>query len=97
MFSVSLSQSPLALKLTHRLFRLTRRLNLYDSLSLELTVGGNMLALPTTDFCKGVRALFVEKTGKPQWSPSNIKDVTEEEVSRYFTQSNHLNYEFLNQ
>ncbi|KAF6037230.1 hypothetical protein EB796_004467 [Bugula neritina] len=92
-----LSNSPLALKLTHRLFRLTRRLNLYDSLSLELTVGGNMLALPTTDFCKGVRALFVEKTGKPQWSPSNIKDVTEEEVSRYFTQSNHLNYEFLNQ
>lgn len=37
------------------------------------------------DFITGVRAVLLEKIeGRPQWSPSNVEEVTDEIVSRFF-------------
>lgn len=33
------------------------------------------------DFCEGVRAAVVDKDKRPQWIPSHIQDVTDEDVS----------------
>ncbi|EIE21929.1 ClpP/crotonase [Coccomyxa subellipsoidea C-169] len=37
-----------------------------------------------SDFIEGVRALLIDKTGKPQWDPSSIEQVTKEMVDRFF-------------
>ena len=36
------------------------------------------------DFAEGVRALLIEKTGDPQWQPSEPTDISDEEVDAFF-------------
>ena len=39
------------------------------------------------DFAEGVRALLVEKTGAPTWSPSSIEDIEDSQIQKYFNLS----------
>jgi len=36
------------------------------------------------DFYEGVRAALIDKDQKPRWRPSNLQDVSEQEIARYF-------------
>ena len=36
------------------------------------------------DFFEGVRAMLVDEDRKPNWKPSNIKDVDEGTVNKFF-------------
>jgi hypothetical protein len=36
------------------------------------------------DFFEGVRAMLVEKDRKPSWNPSNIKDIDDDKVNKFF-------------
>jgi enoyl-CoA hydratase len=36
------------------------------------------------DFPEGVRALLIDKDNKPQWRPSRIEDINEQEIAAYF-------------
>lgn len=36
------------------------------------------------EFSEGVRALLVDKDNNPQWNPSNLVDVSNEEIESYF-------------
>lgn len=38
------------------------------------------------DYAEGVRALLIDKDGKPNWSPAKFEDVTKEWVDSYFVQ-----------
>jgi enoyl-CoA hydratase len=37
-----------------------------------------------SDFVEGVRALLVDKDGKPRWKRRRVEEVGEEEVAAYF-------------
>jgi len=41
-------------------------------------------ALEGHDFYEGVRAALIDKDQKPRWRPSNLQDVSEQEIARYF-------------
>ena len=36
------------------------------------------------DFYEGIRAVIVDKDGKPQWRPGSLSEVRDEDVSAYF-------------
>ena len=37
-----------------------------------------------SDFYEGIRAALVDKDGKPKWSPSSLKEVTDDMVQSHF-------------
>ncbi len=38
------------------------------------------------NLAEGIRALLIDKDGKPQWSASSVDDITAEMVEVFFTQ-----------
>ncbi|MGI9163946.1 MAG: enoyl-CoA hydratase/isomerase family protein, partial [Mycobacterium sp.] len=42
-------------------------------------------SLRSHDFVEGIRAQLVDKDRNPQWSPSSIAEVTDDDVAQYFT------------
>ena len=81
--SATLAQkSPKALKLTFAAVRNARRLT---SLEAALTIEYRLTVRLFEDgeFPEGVRALIVDKDRKPQWSPPQLGDVTDDLIARY--------------
>lgn len=77
--------SPTSLKVTHKNLLLGRISSLRDCLKREwLLVIHHSL---DSDLKEGCRALLVDKDFKPQWNPKTIKEVTEEQVERFFQPS----------
>ena len=57
--------------------------NLETLLKMELGIALHMAE--SHDFPEGVRALLIEKTGKPKWKPARIEDVNPPDIQKYFT------------
>lgn len=59
-----------------------RHLHFVDEMRMEFDIMIRMYQAP--DFAEGVRALLIEKTGDPRWTPATPSDVTDAMVDAYF-------------
>lgn len=77
------TRSPVALAVTLAALRRAAELSsLEDVLVQEYRV--SCASLRSHDFVEGIRAQLVDKDRNPQWSPSSLADVTDEDVAAYF-------------
>jgi enoyl-CoA hydratase len=77
------TRSPVALAVTLAAVRRATELgNLEDVLVQEYRV--SCASLRSHDFVEGIRAQLVDKDRNPQWSPSSIAAVTDDDVAAYF-------------
>jgi enoyl-CoA hydratase len=78
-----LTKSPIALSVALRALREARECaSLEKCLEMEYRISTTFLETP--DFAEGVRAAVVDKDRSPRWSPSDIRDVSDEMVNRFF-------------
>jgi len=75
-------KSPTSLKISLKQIRDASTMTLKDELIMEYRMVQRCLAIG--DFFEGVRAMLVDKDRKPNWKPSNIKDVDESRVNKFF-------------
>jgi enoyl-CoA hydratase len=59
-----------------------RHMHFVDEMRMEFAIMSRMYRAP--DFAEGVRALLIDKTGDPRWSPATPADVTDAIVDSYF-------------
>lgn len=74
--------SPTSLKLTFEQLKRGKTMTLPECLKMEFRMACRVLE--SKDFYEGVRAVLIEKTGKPQWNPAKLEDVTEQMIGSYF-------------
>ncbi|KAI9473579.1 MAG: ClpP/crotonase-like domain-containing protein [Benjaminiella poitrasii] len=81
-----LSMSPTSLKVTLKALRKARKLSFIECLRMEFDLIQKFLV--TKDFHEGVESTFMSKPRrKPQWQPSRLTDISEEEIDQlYFTE-----------
>ena len=75
-------KSPTSLKISLKQIRDASKMTLKDELIMEYRRVQRCLEIG--DFFEGVRAMLVDKDRKPNWQPSNIKDVDEGRVNKFF-------------
>jgi len=76
------ARSPLSLKVTHRHIRDARALDLRQTLSIDYRLACRFI--DGSDFHEGVRAVLIDKDGKPRWNPRSLEDVSRDMVDDYF-------------
>lgn len=77
------TRSPVALAVTLAALRRAAAMSsLEDVLVQEYRV--SCASLRSHDFVEGIRAQLVDKDRNPQWSPSSLAEVTDEDVAAYF-------------
>lgn len=80
-----LAKSPVSLKVTLRSLRSARRAQSLETvLNEEYRV--SIATLGSHDLVEGIRAQVIDKDRNPQWSPSTLEAVTDEQVAAYFTE-----------
>jgi len=77
------TKSPTSLKVVFKELKYGETTNLYECLITELRVALHFML--SHDFCEGVRAVIVEKDYKPNWTPSQINEVTNNIVDEFFS------------
>ena len=75
-------KSPTSLKISLRQIRSASKMNLKDELIMEYRMVQKCVEIG--DFFEGVRAMLVEKDRKPAWNPSNIKEIDDDKVNKFF-------------
>jgi enoyl-CoA hydratase len=76
-------KSPLALAVTLEALRRARgATSLEEVLDQDYRVSRH--ASMTKDFAEGIRAQLIDKDRNPRWSPSELADVTDAEVAKFF-------------
>ncbi|RZM09286.1 MAG: enoyl-CoA hydratase/isomerase family protein, partial [Sphingomonas sp.] len=76
-------RSPTACKVSLRmLVESPQQLHFVDEMRMEYAIMARMHRAP--DFAEGVRALLIDKTGDPAWSPPTAAEVTPAMVDAYF-------------
>lgn len=77
------AKSPQTCKVALRQLAESQRLaDFADNMRMEYRIASRMLVRP--DFAEGVRAVIVDKTGDPQWDPSNPEGVSEDLLDSIF-------------
>lgn len=76
------SKSPTSLKVTLEQMKRGSGKPLVECFEMELALSMNLVK--SHDFAEGVRAVLVDKDRNPQWSPSALEQVREEDVSACF-------------
>lgn len=74
--------SPTGARVTFEYLQRTRRMSLEEVLKLDLVVARQCQR--HADFPEGVRALLIDKTRDPAWSPSSLEAVSDASVQRFF-------------
>ncbi len=74
--------SPLSMKVAFRQVRNSGQLSLEEALELEARIA--RVFLTGDELYEGVRALLVDKDGKPDWAPASLEDVSNEMVEACF-------------
>lgn len=77
-----LARPPLALAVTLRHIREAADLDIRLTLMVDYRIASRLAV--RDDFAEGVRALLIDKTRDPKWSPAQIEDVLEAQVDRCF-------------
>ncbi|XP_015115719.1 3-hydroxyisobutyryl-CoA hydrolase, mitochondrial [Diachasma alloeum] len=75
--------SPTSLKLTLKALQRGRGMNLLECLRVENRLS-NAASRRDGDFYEGVRALLIDKDGKPRWNPASLEQVTDDYVENMF-------------
>jgi enoyl-CoA hydratase len=75
-------RSPTSLKVTFEELRRARELDFDRALTMEYRLSQGCVA--GHDFFEGVRAVVIEKDGRPDWRPARLDEVTPELVARHF-------------
>ncbi len=81
-FETIRSRSPTSLAIALRLMQLGPALDLDAALRLEYRVATRVVR--GHDYYEGVRAVLVDKDGKPHWSPADIEKISAAEIDAYF-------------
>ena len=77
--------SPTSMKITlEGLARGSRLASIGEDLQMEYRMAKACMR-PGSDFFEGVRALIIDKDQTPQWNPSTIQDITNEQVDEFFS------------
>jgi len=74
--------SPTSAALIWEIWRRAKHLSLADAFRMELIVSLGCCEHP--DFAEGVRALLVDKDGKPRWTPATLAEVSADWVAAHF-------------
>ena len=78
------NSSPTSMKVSHKAITLGRTMSLEEVFQMEYRLSQKCM-LPDGDFSEGVRALLIDKDGKPQWKPKTIEEVTSSDVDFFFS------------
>lgn len=73
---------PAAIALAFQTLTRAKTMSLSQVFQMEYTVALNATA--RSDFREGIRALLIDKTGNPHWSPSNIDQVDDDQIAALF-------------
>ena len=77
------AKSPMACKVSLRLLQESPyQLHFVDEMRMEYGIMVKMIRHP--DFREGVRALLIDKDGKPGWNPSNPASIGDRDVDAFF-------------
>lgn len=76
------SRSPTSLAIAHRLMQLGPSLDLDAALRLEYRIAARVTC--GHDYGEGVRAVLIDRDGKPNWRPADIETVDTVEIEAYF-------------
>jgi enoyl-CoA hydratase/carnithine racemase len=74
--------APSSAALSHAMQERARGMTLADVFRMEYIVSLHCAARP--DFAEGIRALLIDKDGKPQWQPATLEDIAPDAVESYF-------------
>ncbi|KAJ3876567.1 3-hydroxyisobutyryl-coenzyme A hydrolase [Lentinula edodes] len=79
-------RSPTSLKVALRAIRLGKTQSLIEALEMEYKIAAAFCNGASPDFETGVNFVLVEKikTGRPNWSPATLEEVSDEIVDRFF-------------
>ena len=80
--ATALNGSPLSAVVSYHQLKKARYMSLKEVFCSELVLSLNMAV--DGDFCEGVRALLVDKDGKPQWQFASVSDVDSVAVRQLF-------------
>lgn len=86
--------SPLSLKVAFRQMRNSGQPTLEEALELDGRIAYSFLS--GDEFYEGIRALLIDKDGKPNWSPSTLQEVSDELVQGYFEPSGKDGFKLVN-
>ncbi|WP_265571284.1 enoyl-CoA hydratase/isomerase family protein [Sphingomicrobium nitratireducens] len=76
-------KSPMACKVSLKLMTESpKQLHFVDEMQMEYGIMVRLIYHP--DFVEGVRALLIDKTNDPQWSPADPAEISDEEVETFF-------------
>lgn len=81
-YDLLLSRSPTSLKVTLASLHRGQKMDFDACIKMDYKLACQFLK--GKDFYEGVRAMLVDKDKNPQWRPSALDEVSEDEVSRYF-------------
>ncbi|KAM9447630.1 3-hydroxyisobutyryl-CoA hydrolase, mitochondrial-like isoform 1-T1 [Salvelinus alpinus] len=76
--------SPTSLKITFKQLQVGRTMSLQEVLVMEYRLSQACM-VKGSDFYEGVRAVLVDKDHSPKWSPSTLKEVSEQSVEDCFS------------
>jgi 3-hydroxyisobutyryl-CoA hydrolase len=80
--------SPTSLKVSIKQLEQGAKKSLKECLEMEYLLAQKFAI--KSDFLEGVRALLVDKCGKPSWNPANYKEINDEYVDWYFKPDSNL-------
>lgn len=75
-------RSPTMLCVTHEQLKRGRNLKLADCFRMELSIVNQCFV--HGDVLEGVRAVIIDKDGKPAWKPATLDDVKPESIAPFF-------------
>jgi enoyl-CoA hydratase len=81
------SRSPTSLKLALAQVRRGRSWSFEECMRAEFRIVSRVVF--DHDFYEGVRALIIDKDGRPRWAPSSLSEVRPAEIERYFAPIEH--------
>ncbi len=73
------------MKVTYRLLREGKNLDLQSTLKLEYRLSQKFMN--RSDYYEGVKAVLVDKSHVPQWSPATLEDVSEKLMQSFFDET----------
>ena len=81
--SIIEQKSPTSLKVALKSLRLGKNISFEECMQMEFRMVNKVMN--DHDFYEGVRALIIDKDNNPSWKPSNISEVEESFVDKFFS------------